>query len=134
MVGVANPAPALLGHCKEVYAKMLASAKEDKDGNRYWEGALTRLVTECGLSNPYYSSVTRALKQMDCVRQGRRGGGGMGSVWFLLQEPTDELFSTFVPRDDKEAKGNAVMDQTLSVLNQRLGQLEDRVAVLEARS
>ena len=133
--GHSSPAPAILGHCKQVYAAMEEKAKSDAEGNKYFEGALTRLVAECGLSNPYYTSITQALKAMDCIRQGRRGGGGIGSIWFLLQEPTEELFAAYGPERRPTSAARAVeaaqLDQALKALNVRVSELELKVALLE---
>jgi hypothetical protein len=116
---------------------MEASAKEDGDGNSYFEGSGTKIVQEAGLSNPYYSSVFKALRNMDCIRMGRRGGGGQGSIWFLLQAPTEELWSSHVP-EVPAAKANKIsleeIHQAQRALMQSQAKLESRVAILEAKS
>lgn len=132
-------APALLGHCVMVYAAMEKQAQKDEQGNEYWEGALTRLVTDQGLSNPYYTTVTRALKAMDCIRQGRRGGGGMASIWYLMQPPNEELYNEFVDQEKidrtKQAKVNPdEVRQGLRALSDRLAVAEARIELLEAKS
>lgn len=135
--GSPTPAPAILGHCQQVYEAMKARASKDASGQLYWEGALTRLVADCGLSNPYYTSVTQSLKAMDCIRQGRRGGGGMGSIWYLLQEPTTELYNALGPSKGR-TQGAAALRQTEGeqasrALHMRISKLEQQVAVLEAK-
>lgn len=126
--------PAILTHCRSVYAKMSEEAEKDSQGNLYWEGAGTRLVEELGLSNPYYTNVMNALKAMDCVRLGRRGGGGTGSIWFILQEPTDELYASVEDKlkQGKERK-NSESDQKMKAMNDRLGRLEQLVGILQAK-
>lgn len=133
------PAPAILGHCKDVYAKMLSVAQEDREGNKYFEGALTRLVSDCGLSNPYYTAVTQALKAMDCIRMGRRGGGGIGSIWYLLQEPTEALYSALAPNQrsktgSERKQHDAANEAAIRALHERVNNLEQKVEVLEART
>lgn len=133
-----SAAPALLGHCQAVYEKMVERAFPDAQGNLYFEGSGTKIVQEAGLSNPYYSSVFGALQKMDCVRQGRRGGGGMGSIWYLLQAPSEELWSAHMA-DGVGGKGKSpkvsleeVMQAQKGLLKQ-VASLEQRVALLEAR-
>ena len=132
-------APAILGHCISVYKAMEEQSKEDPQGHKYFEGAVTRLITGIGLSNPYYSQVMTALKKMECIRQGRRGGGGMGSVWYLLQEPTEELWSANAEnlKTNKSQKATQTnmqeLEQRQRAMLQQVGRLEQRVAVLEAK-
>jgi hypothetical protein len=112
---------------------MVAKAKQDAEGNLYFEGSGTKLVNSVGLSNPYYSSVMKALKDMDCVRQARRGGGGQGSVWFLLQEPTEELWAAMQaakPVGQKVSMEEVYQAQRAMLA--RLSDLENKVAMLEA--
>lgn len=133
--------PAILGHAKDVYAEMVKRAQADGQGNVYFEGALTRLVQDIGLSNPYYTSVTQCLKAMDCIRQGRRGGGGQGSIWYLLQEPSDELFAAHVGPDRPghgPAKSAKIVSEELSAANKalhgRISRLEAEVAILKEKA
>lgn len=89
--------PALFHHCVQTYEAMFKKAtRQQFDSGSYgvvYEGALTQLVTqELNLSVPYYTHVTRALKQMNCIRQLRRGGGSSPSQWELITAPTEEVF------------------------------------------
>lgn len=88
--------PALLLHAQRVFEAMLAESSETSHGTVY-EGFLTKLFETLNLSVPYYSSVTKALKAMDCIRQLHRGGGKSPSRWLLVQEPTNELFNWALP-------------------------------------
>ncbi len=130
-------APALFNHAKQVFEAMANQAQEDRDGNRYYEGALTRLVTAEGFSNPYYTSITKALKAMDCIRQGRRGGGGIGSIWFLIQPPTLELFQAFAADDTASPAAKTArieeLEAALRAINNRIAQLELEINLLKAR-
>lgn len=88
--------PAIFEHACNVYKKMEEDAKliGDPDDGQFliWEGHLTKLFAQLHLSVPYYTSVTRELKRMSCIRQRRRGGGNAASQWELLREPTEELY------------------------------------------
>jgi hypothetical protein len=132
-----SASPALLKHCKDVYAAMERTAKQDEEGNQYWEGALTRLVEGLGLSNPYYTTTTNALKKMDCIRQARRGGGGQGSVWYLLQEPTDALFAAFASKDTSTGVGRRAefgqLSQSVAMLTELVQKMLMRLDVVEAK-
>lgn len=131
---MANAAPALLGHCQRVYDQMMLEAEIGDDGFPIYTGALTRLFSDLGLSTPYYTHCTQAMMAMDCIRQVRRGGGGQGSVWMLLQEPTEELFKIYAPqRTSTENKRVDEGEQQMRIMNSRIAQLESRMAILEAK-
>jgi hypothetical protein len=134
---MSSAAPPLLSHCSAVYAAMEEKAEQDGD-NLIYTGALTRLVTEVGFSNPYYTSITTALKGMDCIRQSRRGGGGIGSVWLLLQKPTEELFMAWKDQKDKliaKSKGMdpSELERLIRIQAEKLTELGMRIDVLEAK-
>jgi hypothetical protein len=130
----AAPPPALFDHCMDVYNEMLKTAVK-KDGQLTWEGALTRVVSSLGLSTPYYSHVTKALKAMDCIRQTRRGGGGTESVWVMLQKPTPTLWESLAkPALAAPAKKEVERDQRDRDLLHRISTLENRVTILEGKN
>lgn len=132
-------APATLYlHCQQVYERMLGQAKkvemlapdqsideEPRDSMIVWEGMLTRLITsEMNLSIPYYSYVTKALKQMGCIKQLRRGGGTSPSQWELIKAPNEETFVNQTPkRSVRKTKTDMMQDQIMS-LNNRVLALE----------
>jgi hypothetical protein len=107
------PLPALYGYCCDIYGAMDKESEATSDGKIY-EGSLTKLVANAGLSNPYYSSVMKALKAMDCVRQLRRGGGGHGSQWLIVQPPTPALWKSHAePVMKEESPAKSAADQRL---------------------
>jgi hypothetical protein len=125
--------PTLLQHCEVVYNAMLDRASSVKEGNVelvVYEGALTNLVIkELEFPNPYYTSLTRALAGMGCVRQLRRGGGGHPSQWELLTKPTLELWQAWeASLVDKEAEQDPTQQQ-LADLNRRLLAVEQAIGV-----
>lgn len=124
---------ALYIHCVNVYNAMLRDAKgiviTNDDGEEdtlvMWEGMLTGLiVNKMNLSVPYYTSVTRALKRMGCVRQLKRGGGTAPSQWELLHDPTPELFESALPPRTKRTDKNSLMQEQLTSFNRRLLKIE----------
>jgi hypothetical protein len=123
---------ALFGHCVSVYEEMLKTAKvvplydqEDTDEVVVWEGMLTTLITsKLNLSVPYYTSITRALKRMGCIRQIKRGGGTAPSQWELIREPTIELFDESKPLKAKPQDKYSLMQEQLNSQNSRLLRLE----------
>jgi len=134
--------PAIFFHCVSVYERMLAQAKlvravevedeeeQSQEGDMVvYEGALTSLVTqELHLSVPYYTSVTRALKAMGCVKQLRRGGGQALSQWLLLREPTVELYQNMSPQTVTAARRTP---SKLDQLAQRVSDHDDRLTAVE---
>jgi hypothetical protein len=87
--------PSQLLHCESVYTKMREQAREVREQDVpmfVWEGYLTKLVRELGLSVPYYSTVKGHLEKMGCMRQLRRGGGNAMSQWELIKPPTMKLW------------------------------------------
>jgi hypothetical protein len=143
--------PALFGHCERVYLAMLNEAKalnntgenlndEDYDAEPttivVYTGKLTKLVAECNLSAPYYSSVTQALRQMGCIRQLSRGGGSADSQWQLIQEPTKGLFQTMkdagtVPQRKARATKTEGIQSQVNNLNGRVNTLEAELQQLK---
>jgi hypothetical protein len=83
--------PAIYEHCKTVYNQMEEEAKL-VDGTLLWEGHLTKLFGRLHLSVPYYTTVTRELKRMGCIKQWRRGGGNASSMWEVVMPPTQQAF------------------------------------------
>ena len=127
--------PALFEHCKSVYDAMYHTADiggDEIEGYPVWEGFLVKLITkDLNLSVPYYSTIMSALKQMDCVRQVKRGGGGAPSKWVLLTEPTQARFETMVKKKSlattETTRKRDATAQALSDLNERLRRVEDLV-------
>jgi hypothetical protein len=90
--------PAVYSHAVSVYGRMFEQCKlvVPSDGTKemaVWEGSLVDLITkQLYLSTPYYTSVTRLLKAMGCVKQLKRGGGSGLSQWELISQPTEEKY------------------------------------------
>jgi hypothetical protein len=137
--------PALFDHCCRAYKAMLAESKavigqyagDSKDEQQHvvvYEGFLTQLITgELNLSVPYYTSVRKALIQMGCIRQLRRGGGTSPSQWEMIHEPTVEAFMHQQPAKKAKApdRYTAMQDQIVQ-LTSRIADLEDTLEELVA--
>lgn len=120
---------ALYGHCESAYNALLTGAKTvvQEDGNTIvvWEGMLVNLiVAKLHLSTPYYTSITKALKRMDCIRQIKRGGGSGTSQWELIKAPTIEAFLHDQPIKIVEQSRYALQQTQLDALNKRVNKLE----------
>lgn len=125
---------ALYEHCYTVYTAMKERAQyepigpEDTSQGLVYEGYLTKLIAELGLSVPYYTATTRALKQMGCITQLRRGGSSSPSRWLLSGPPTVESFE--VHAEPKRYKAPKNYDQRINDLNERINVLEGKVEIL----
>jgi hypothetical protein len=125
--GEAKVMPALFRHCLLTYEAMLADATMIREGDIemcVWQGFLTRLVKEdLKLSTPYYTYCRRALIEMGCIKQLRRGGSSSESQWELVKQPTEDDFmeyheTTKVPTAS-EVRTDAV-DQSIRDMQRRI--------------
>lgn len=142
-----SPVPAGFDHCARVFAQMLKESTEetlprpelkgddadyegDPDTIRVYEGHLTGLFQKLGIPNPYYTSVMKALKAMNCVEQVRRGGGPALSKWALLKEPTEEGYVAYAGnmRPNRHAGAVAALDQRLRAIERRQDRIEKYLA------
>lgn len=131
--------PALYIHCVNMYNKMLEQATdtiisplEPENKMIVYKGFLTHLVANQALSVPYFTFCTRALKEMGCIRQLKRGGGRAPSLWELIKAPTEELYIAYKPEDTNsyrlahKGKTNMLSSQ-VSDLSTRVLALEDKL-------
>jgi hypothetical protein len=125
-------ASAMLEHCQKVYEALQSDAVEElvgEDGDEQavlaWTGHMTKVIRDCGLPSPYYTTVLNHMKRMGCIEQARRGGGTATSKWYLWTAPTNELFTT--AQSAKKSGGQVRMD----MLEQGLKDLKRRVEVIE---
>jgi len=125
--------PALFEHCVKVYESMLSDAHavttDDLNGSVgeiiVYEGFLTQLITvKLNLSVPYYTSVRKALTNMGCIRQLRRGGSTTPSQWELIYEPTLDAFMRQQPKKERKPDKYQQQQELIDNLNNRVAQLE----------
>lgn len=134
--GEEEPVPAVFLHCQAVYEAMFAKATKQGDSMVY-EGFLTKLVTvELRLSVPYYTTITRALKEMGCIKPLRRGGSTTESQWEVCYEPTLEAYKEILKarKEDPDYKPKLTvagksawrgqMEQQMKDLNERQTRIE----------
>lgn len=122
-----KPTAILFDHCQSIWNAMDDKATdvkrdpedENSETDRTYEGHLTRLFQQVGMSAPYYTSVMRALKEMGCVEQTRRGGGNAKSRWLLVNVPTKESFEATTGRRFRGGRIN-MMEQGIREMSQRL--------------
>lgn len=134
-----NPVPIMFEHCCVVFAEMMKQSEEEQVGQgveegsvpetiKVYEGFLTTLFQDLRMSVPYYTTIMKALKAMNCVEQLRRGGGTSKSKWVLYHEPTEEGFMAYMNgRTSPRRQGQ------LAALEQRNRDLAARVSEAEKR-
>jgi hypothetical protein len=127
----AGAPPSLYEHTCRVFEEMRKrSVVQRGDGGIdmiVYEGFMTGLFSELGMSIPYYTKIMRRLKAMGCVRQLKRGGGAAPSRWEILEEPSEEDFMAADREvDDKvpAVSRASVQEQQISDLATRLDELE----------
>lgn len=137
-----RPLPALWNYLTRVYSAMEDEAEDQRladDSDEIglvYEGHLTQLFQELGIPNPYYTSVTRALKAMQCIEQLRRGGGPSKSRWRLLAPPDEESFLAYESAGKTSVKHRGKLgqiEQRLRDLTTRQLQVEDEFRKLTKR-
>jgi hypothetical protein len=114
--------PKLFDWALSVYDAMhrASTMQEIVEGNppvRVYEGHLTNLCRDLDMPNPYYTKIMKALKELGCVEQLRRGGGSAMSRWILIKAPESGQFIDRVERQ--------------SARNGKVGQLEQRLRDLQ---
>jgi hypothetical protein len=93
-----------------------------------YEGYLTKLIQQdLHLSVPYYTSVTKALINMGCIRQLRRGGGSSPSQWEMIYEPTEEAYLKAMPSKQPKQTRDSQNEEQIATIVRRLVALEDQV-------
>ena len=119
--------PALFEQSVELYETMADQAKmeppfHDSEAEvLVYDGHLTKLVTDdLHYSVPYYTRLTSILKDMDCIRQIRRGGSTTTSRWILLQPPNLEVFHKVYGKSKANVSWRASMEQRIRDLEARL--------------
>jgi hypothetical protein len=136
-----RPPPKQFDWALKVFDKMMAEATPQTfegdspafDGApvMVYEGHLTRLFSELGIANPYYTSIMKALKDTGCVEQLRRGGGSAKSQWVLISRPTVDQFMERAERKRANNSKIGQMEQQLRDLRKTLGDVLERVEKLE---
>jgi hypothetical protein len=92
-----------------------------------YEGFLTDLVkNKLNLSTPYYTKCRKALLEMGCIKQLRRGGSSTPSQWLLIREP---LLTNFDPEaivspPPITLEQYQAQQQQINALNQRMHTIE----------
>jgi hypothetical protein len=93
---------------------------------RIYTGHLTSLFQKLELAMPYYTTVMKGLKALNCVEQLRRGGGTSQSKWVLLEAPTEQAWV-----DYEDNKRGGVKQGKVAMLEQQLAGLNSRIQAIE---
>lgn len=126
--------PALFIHCNSMYNSMMKEANRlvndgDVTDMVVYEGFLTHLVSKLALSVPYYTFCRRALIDMGCIRQIKRGGGRSPSQWELIRSPSIELFDEANP--DNVTKNKKGRTGEVDMLKTQISDMNNRLLVIE---
>ncbi len=124
----------------------MANEADDVPGvGKVWKGFLTQLIISpesnggLGLPSPYYSHITGVLKQVDAIRQLKRGGGTTPSEWLVLEMPDREMFDWKLDNTrlgtpgTRKATKEEILRKTLDNLTSGMRELRRRIDVLEGK-
>ena len=80
--------PSVLTHARRLYETMLAQSYEEDDVHVF-NGRVTELFRDLGISTSYYSRIRRLLIKTGCIQIVKRGAKGVGSEVRLYHPPED---------------------------------------------
>lgn len=125
--------PVLYEQICALWSAMEDLSEERKEGI-FYEGALTKLFQDLGISPGSYTPITKRMIAMKCADRVRRGGGGSPSLWQLFHEPTIEAFRESMGKGyvTKERARIEVLETQIQSLSQRLSTLEHQVGTILA--
>lgn len=116
-------------HCVTVFDAMAKRAERDEAGQIIYSGFLTKLFHELELPTPYYSKITKLLRDMGCIYQLTRGGGSASrpSRWILHRPPSREAFiQASQPPDPALVLSARQLSQMALDLVERVNRLEEK--------
>lgn len=132
--------PAVYRHMQNFYRHMDENAEDieyrestatDPLPVRAWTGELVRTARDLGISNSYYSQVTRSLEAMGCITLLRRGSQNVGSVVALHHPPE---FESFNPDLTRRREAATLTEQRLKNLETLVGGINVGEAMLEIQT
>lgn len=112
------------------YYAMQSQAIEANDGITYWQGGLTNMLEENGISRAKYSQITGYLKRMGCIERIRRGAGNVDSIWILWKPPNREDFENsklHSPESNTRYEDYKKKQQDLQYMKDKIKELEVRL-------
>lgn len=117
-------------HCLLVYNKMLEQSMQGADSMpSVYRGYLTHLIRDdLGLPLPYYTTIKRALEDLGCIDQVKRGGGPQPSEWLLYHPPDPLAYAQLQFNNETRGSRIEMLEQAVASMNQRLGKLERMLA------
>jgi hypothetical protein len=131
----------LLRHCQSIYGKLEAAAQREEDsGLLIWEGSITSVVRELGISNAVYSRVLSTMEESSWITQIQRGGRGLQTRFVLHSRPDsaslimpDQDLTNPTPFDTLSARVSGLERRLEGIdVKMYLATLERRIQQLEA--
>lgn len=120
---------ALYDACVTVYNGMHERSTVVHEG-RVYKGRISTLFGQLEVSMGLYSKVMKRLKDMGCIDQLARGGGGQPSIFMLYASPTPSAFESTRNGGyiSKERATTAELQTIVAYLSQRVAHLEGQMA------
>jgi hypothetical protein len=121
---MANPASVVFEYTCQYYKLLEEDAQEEIVRGApvsVFRGSVVRKYALLGVSQAHYSTIRRALVDMQCISILRQGGRSTDSVLVLHREPTPEAWQIFSESDLTPHLDHAILTQKIEDIGKLLG-------------
>jgi len=121
--------PVMFAHAERVYGYMDERAENRFEG-RLWIGRTVEAFEEAVGTRGPYSMVMNRLQAMGCIERLKRGGGGTGTIWRIVKQPSLTDWELSVNPSSPRKKDHAKVANQVHDLLERVQILETQVSAL----
>jgi len=132
--------PVLYKQCEDVYNLMIKNKSlSEYNGKPIYRGHLTKEIEEeLGLTTSQYSRIVKALSEMQCIYQIKRGAASVPSEWALIGPPELTTFQAVTANQRKRHNSSFTaikqrLNDLIEVLKQVDIQLREEIRKLDER-
>lgn len=128
--------PAVFRHSQSLYDALDARSTVEivRDTPiKVFRGSITEIYRQTGISQSYYSKVTKALADNGCITYLQRGGRGLETVVALHHPPLEHEWN--VPQTSLMERGAfGILTQRLNNIDESLGGLDVKKALVDLQT